>query len=376
MPMNKPRGLHHISAQAVVPEQLLDYVAAVGGGRPMLFGDCVGHVYEDSVVLVGYPLHGSVPNSSAADTVPNNAHMSEALGSTVRQHLDKTVCHGPDEAVCHAMGQSVCQAMGEAARQPSDAVGLHAVDEVVPHAADEVVPHAVDEAGLHAIMDESVRQVLKNTALNRITVLGPVRPSAAPSDSHSVYDSYWSLPLPPPRPRQKLRNMLRRARRDVYIEMAPCWTEKHDALVALYCRSRPLETGTRHIFQHLGDYVHGADRPGTAHLGEVQVFSAYSHKDNSLLACALADYSSLRTAFYMFAFRHPTAPPGSSDLLLEALCAEGLARGHSMVNLGLGINPGISFFKKKWQAEVFLPYVETSWDIRPARRSWWSRLFS
>lgn len=302
MSMNKLRGLHHISAQAVVPEQLLAYVAAVGGSRPQLFGDCVGHVHEDSVVLVGYPLHSTAPNCSAA-------------------------------------------------AEP-------------------------DYAELSAAVDTAVLHVLKNAAFSRITVLGPVRPSAAPADSSSLYDTYWSLLLPPLPPRQKLRNMLRRAHRDVYIEMAPCWTEKHDALVALYCRSRPLEAGTRHIFQHLGDYVHGPDGLGTAHLGEVQVFSAYSRKDDSLLACALADYSSLRTAFYMFAFRHPTAPPGSSDLLLDALCSEGLTRGHSMVNLGLGINPGISFFKKKWQAEAFLPYVETSWEVRPARNSWWSRLFS
>lgn len=287
--MSKLRGLHHVSAQAVVPEQLLSYVAAVGGSKPRLFGDCVGHVHENSVVLVGYPLHGTL-------------HDSSALG---------------------------------------------------------------------AALDRAVTCVLENPAFDRITVLGAVRPSAAPVGSSSSYDTYWSLPLPPAPPQQKLRNMLCRARREVSIDMAPCWTEQHQALVAHYCRTRPLETGTRHIFQHLGDYVRGAGAGG-----DVQVFSAHSRLDNSLLACTLGDYSSLRTAFYMFAFRHPAAPPGSSDLLLEALCAEGLARGHSMVNLGLGINAGISFFKKKWQARAFLPYVETTWEIHAPRTSWWSRLFS
>ena len=48
-------GLARITAQAVVPEQLLPYVGAVSGLRPRLFGECVGHLGEGEVVLVGYP---------------------------------------------------------------------------------------------------------------------------------------------------------------------------------------------------------------------------------------------------------------------------------------------------------------------------------
>lgn len=292
MNMSSFRGLHHVSAQAIVPEQLLHYTAAVGASRPRLFGDCVGHVYENSVVLVGYPLHGDVQ----------------------------------------------------------------------------------DSAHVHATLDAALTLVREDESLSRITVLAPVRPHAAPADSPSSHDEYWALPLPPAPPRQKLRNILRRARREVSLEQDCCWSQQHEALVDYYLRSRPLEPGMRHIFQHLGGYVHKAAPPpgGT---GDVQIFSAYS-PEKSLLACAIGDYSSLHTAFYLFAFRHRHAPPGTSDLLLEALCAEGTARGHSRVNLGLGINAGISFFKKKWQAEAFLPHVETTWEKQAPQKSWLSRLFS
>ena len=37
-----------------------------------------------------------------------------------------------------------------------------------------------------------------------------------------------------------------------------------------------------------------------------------------------------------------------------------------LLNLGLGINPGVAFFKRKWNARPWLPYVETSWEF-PAR---------
>jgi hypothetical protein len=33
------------------------------------------------------------------------------------------------------------------------------------------------------------------------------------------------------------------------------------------------------------------------------------------------------------------------------------------MNLGLGVNAGVAFFKRKWGAAPFLPYVEVSWDI-------------
>ena len=53
------------------------------------------------------------------------------------------------------------------------------------------------------------------------------------------------------------------------------------------------------------------------------------------------------TAFcMMFAFRAEYAPPGVADLLLEAVIAEAEGRGHGLVNLGLGIDGGIEFFKR------------------------------
>ena len=168
-------GLARITAQAVVPEQLLPYVGAVSGLRPRLFGECVGHLGEGEVVLVGYP-----------------------------------------------------------PRDPRDARAVDA---------------AVDEA-------------LALPGLTRITVLAAARPHAAPSDAPSGEDAFWSLPLPLPPAGQKLRNMLRRAARDIVIEQggADSWTAEHAALVEDFCRARAnaLEPGSVHIFRHLAAYLAAA----------------------------------------------------------------------------------------------------------------------
>ena len=50
--------------------------------------------------------------------------------------------------------------------------------------------------------------------------------------------------------------------------------------------------------------------------------------------------------------------------VLDALAAEGIRRGHTLLNLGLGINPGIVFFKRKWNATILRPHVETSWAVQ------------
>ena len=89
----------------------------------------------------------------------------------------------------------------------------------------------------------------------------------------------------------------------------------------------------------------------------------------------MGEFASLATAFFMFCFRNADfAPPGSADLVLSGLLYEALQRGHTCMNLGLGVSAGIRFFKHKWGADPFLPYVEASWELKP--RGIISRLYS
>jgi len=60
----------------------------------------------------------------------------------------------------------------------------------------------------------------------------------------------------------------------------------------------------------------------------------------------------------MFNFRSSACPvPGVSDLLLSELIQQALAEEKRAINMGLGINAGVTFFKKKWGGVVFLPYA-------------------
>ena len=52
------------------------------------------------------------------------------------------------------------------------------------------------------------------------------------------------------------------------------------------------------------------------------------------------------------------------------------ARGHRRFCLGLGIDPGIRCFKRKWHARPALPCLETGWSTRATTSGggWFARL--
>ncbi len=73
--MNTPQALQYISAQAMTPDQLLPYVAAVSGVQSELVGDYIIHSQDGNVVLVGYSLQ--------------DPHNIEQLNTTLEQILGK-----------------------------------------------------------------------------------------------------------------------------------------------------------------------------------------------------------------------------------------------------------------------------------------------
>jgi len=177
-------------------------------------------------------------------------------------------------------------------------------------------------------MTAAVDQALKMPGLERITVIGPARPSQAPEKAVVAQDSYYALPVPAPPPGQKLRNLLNRARRELSIVQGRRLENDHTALVQRYLDERRLAAGTRHIFGQLPRYIE-------ASAGSLVVTGRLA--DGRLAAFAVGEFAPLATAFFMFCFRDPeVAPPGSADLVLSGLLEEAHQRGQTRMNLGLG----------------------------------------
>ncbi len=234
-----------------------------------------------------------------------------------------------------------------------------------------LVGYNLEEPQNTTSLDAAVQHICSLEHIQHITVLAPIRPLCAPDTTHSTNDAYYFLDIPFSAQHQhNVRGMIQRAHQHIYItqhneeetstlsaNIPTGWTSAHQELMLQYINRSDVSKEMGAIFQRLGMYCRQAP--------QVKIFSAYDKETHALLGCTVGDFSSLQTAFYMFAFRSPTAPPGVAEALLYALLQEAQERGYSSCNLGLGIHDGIRFFKEKWGAKPSLPLVQTSWSLTP-----------
>ena len=315
---------------------------------------------DDSVVLPGNP------DAPVWEKAPENVRSHALQGAVSRTTGRPAASHGPlsgraladlgaralvpeqiPSYVRAVSGRRLQSCEGFAAWTTADSCTLIAFP-----SEDELAAFPLESEAYAQRLEKAVACALAMPDLRRITVLAPTIPAAAPGQAVVERDAWWCVKLPHT-PGQKLRNMLRRAEREASIAVEE-WGAEHDMLVDHYLKVRTLAPGTRHIFGRVGAYVRSCP--------DALLFSARD-ASGRLLAMAVGDYSALSTAFYMFAFRQDDCPPGVSDALLRALADEAERRGQSTLNLGLGIDGGITFFKKKWGACLAMPHFETSWTV-------------
>lgn len=302
----------YIEARAYAPEHLPAYVGAIAAAQPHLIGDYVFYLAGERLIFVGYPLSG-----------------------------------------------------------------------------------VYDEATWLAALDAANARF--RPRLTAIT--GAALPASLSDGPASSPDAYYRLDLTDVRPSKKVRNLLRRAERDVTVCETARFGPEHRRLVASFLADVQVDEATRFIFERLGQYVgaerrvirglwdalalkigrarartsaHGSSLPRSSVPGRILLRDFPVHTFGSgkpcileardvegrlvafdIAACAAGEY-----AFYLFSFRdRGGCVPGASDLLLAHIIAQAQARGKRYLNLGLGINAGVSCFKEKWGAAPFLAHV-------------------
>ncbi len=238
--------------------------------------------------------------------------------------------------------------------------------------------HAAPASDLSPSLGPALQTVLtllsQQQHIQRITLLAPSASFTLPSQGQSpvlssvlspiqsTEDAYYFLPLPwkaSTAMQHKVLSMCRRAAPHIQIQQssgAAAWTGAHQELMLHYVRRPHMHKDMASILQSLGNYCRQSPH--------VHVFSAYHAQSKELMGSVLGDFTSLHTAFYMFAFRSAQAVPGTAEALLLALLQEATQRGYAWCNLGLGINDGIRFFKEKWGALPLLPCVESTWTVQ------------
>jgi len=182
-----------------------------------------------------------------------------------------------------------------------------------------------------------------------VALVAPAVPHAWSGSRRLPSDVYYRLDLSSASTPQKVRNMIIRADRELSVEKVNLFREEHMHLVAEFVSFHPLDEATQRIFKRIPEYISSGRT--------TWVFEA-RNKNRELVALDVAEFGAKHYAFYMFNFTSRARfVPGASDLLLAELIQHAKSEKKRYINLGLGINPGITFFKKKWGGVSFLPYT-------------------
>ncbi len=204
---------------------------------------------------------------------------------------------------------------------------------------------APDEKRLGKALAEATRRFRPES----VSLIAPAIPPYLPQGAPSPPDHYYRLDLSSLRRSQKLRNMVNRSARDLAVVKRTRFDQEHRGMVDAFLARRLVAQGTEFIFRRIDAYLSSAT---TASIFEART------GDGELAAFDIADFGPRDYALYMFNFRSESRYiPGASDLLLSAVIEQAVAEGKRYINLGLGVNPGVIFFKRKWGSEPFLHYA-------------------
>ncbi len=210
------------------------------------------------------------------------------------------------------------------------------------------------EKQLLRALEDAVKRLKPET----ISLTAPSIASSLKDCTHSPSDHYYRLDLSSLSISQKLRNMLKRASRELATVKKRNFDEDHRRMVEAFLKTHPVDEETRFIFRRIDAYLSASKT--------AWVFDA-RNKSGELVAFDIAEFRPKDYAIYMFNFNSDTFyVPGASDLLLSEVIQQAKTERKKYINLGLGINPGVTFFKKKWGGVVFLPHAYCLY--RPSRK--------
>ena len=214
-------------------------------------------------------------------------------------------------------------------------------------------------------MIKALDDALKRLRATEVRLIAPETPARLDGYGHVPSDYYYRLDLSFVSVSQEVRNMLNRASRDLLVDKTRSFETEHREMVDEFLKEHSVDEGTRFIFERIGDYVSSSMT--------AQVFDA-RRKTGELAAFDVIESGSKEYCFYMFNFRSKNLYiPGASDLLLSNVIVSSREEGKKYINLGLGINPGVTFFKRKWGGIPFVSYREFLY--RPARKETMETLF-
>ncbi len=203
--------------------------------------------------------------------------------------------------------------------------------------------------------EKSFRRALMRFGPEKVNLVGPEVPSGISKSASISRDYYYRLEIENVKVSQKVRNMLSRASKEVTLVKSRDFGEEHTALIDEFLMHHSVGEATRFIFARIAEYVRASE---TATLFDAR------NSGGTLVAFDVAESGAKEYLFHLFNFSSIRCyVPGASDLLMREMIREASAQGKRFMNMGLGIDPGVTFFKTKWGGRPFLSYIGCEYTV-------------
>lgn len=197
--------------------------------------------------------------------------------------------------------------------------------------------------------------IVKKFAIKDVAYIAPFNQPTAYNCLQADTDFYYMVNLSRFNVSSKLKNSIRRAQRDLIVQTSKKVDALHLMLIDEFISLKHIDNASAYIFKKIPDYINASNT--------AEVFSALN-KEGNLAGFDIVDYGSGDYCFYMFNFISPKHyVPGISDMLLHRVIETAIKKGKSYLNLGLGINKGNVFFKKKWGGEGVVKYCYCYYNV-------------
>ena len=166
--------------------------------------------------------------------------------------------------------------------------------------------------------------------------------------NHYEFDHYYILHIKRIKMNKKLRNIIKRAEREVVINITREIKSIHKRLIKDFCKRKRISNTYVKMFSKIPNYIKSSRN--------AYVIEAW--KKDKLIAFTIYENVARKYGFYLFNFTSKKEEyiPGTSDLLFKKCVEIALESGKEYINMGLGINEGVKYFKSKWGAKPTLEY--------------------
>lgn len=179
--------------------------------------------------------------------------------------------------------------------------------------------------------------------------IGPAIPPALAQTARTRQsDHYLRLDCAHTTIKSSLQREVRQAARVLTVEVARAWTPEHQALTDELMQREALPPLIAALYRAMPEYI--------AQCATARMLNARDARGALTAFFVVEVAASSFDTYVLGCYSKQNYVAHASDLLFARMIEDARARGKAFLNLGLGVNPGITRFKTKWGGVPYLRY--------------------